>query len=202
MLARPSWEVTLDDGTILKQGRDCHYTKLFTEYTGRVAEFRLVSLATGLCGKCNAPVIPPRVLIRVRLDKSKRLIYRKRPPIPGLAIKNDGRKPATVWVVGWQQTLHHFTDLRGNPANVQQVAVFNEDTTEVFFLDRFAEDIGAGTHEPELYGCEIEGGIKAVLDSEGKMRPEAGALQLEEEKNSDVVGLIPVDIKGLLLPPA
>jgi hypothetical protein len=187
----PEWEATLDDGTVVN-GKVIHYTSLFTpEYQKRLKEFRLVDRRTGLCAECNAPVIPPRVLIRVRLDKNKRLIYRRRPPLPNLRVgDNSNRKPAVVWLVGWQQTLHHFTDLRGNPANVQGVSVLNERTGEVYFLDRYVEDVGAGTHMPEVYPIEVKGGIKTVLDSEGKIRPAAGALELEED-HDDVAGLLP-----------
>ena len=185
----PSWQAVLDDGTLLEEGKQVHSIELFSDkFVGRLREFRLVDKSFKMCKKCSVPVLPPRVLIRVRLDKNKRLIYRRRPPLPGMGM-GTGRKPAVVWLVGWQQTLHNFTDARGNPANVQCVSVLNENTGAVFFLDRYIEDVGAGTHMPEIYVSEVRGGFKAVLDGDGKLRPEAGALELPDE-HKDVAGLL------------
>jgi len=186
----PSWQAVLDDGTLLEEGKQIHYVELFSgKYLGRLREFRLVDRSFKHCKKCGVPVLPPRVLIRVRLDKNKRLIYRKRPPLPGMGM-GSGRKPAVVWLVGWQQTLRNFTDVRGNPANVQCVAVLNEATGAIYFLDRYVEDVGTGTHEPELYAAELAGGVKGHLDHEGALRPDAGALELEDERQgSDVAGI-------------
>lgn len=177
----PSWEATTQDGDVISEGQ-IHYIELFKKYAGKLTEFRLVDKHTYVC-ECKRPVLAPRVLVRVRMDANKRLIYRKRPALPNLA--NDW-KPDTVWLVGWQQTLRHFTDLRGNPANIQSVVVLNERTGEVHFLDRYTEDVGAGTHAPELYVVEVDGGMRAVLDGQTPMRPAAGAIESEEQKDRDI----------------
>jgi hypothetical protein len=182
----PTWIAILEDGKTFKQDQ-IPYLDLIRLHGKKLREFRLVDERTGLCGKCNHPVIAPRILMRVRLDPSKRLIYRRRPPLPDLTstVKAD-----TVCLVGWQQTLYSFTDLRGNPANIQMVSVLNERTGEVHILDRYIVDIGAGTYEPELFADEILAGVRSVIDNQMKARPETGAMEAEEMKDKDMAGIV------------
>ena len=172
----------MTDGTTIEQGQIA-YTDLIKK---PLREFRLIDRRTGICPKCSTPVIAPRILARLHLDPSKLLIFRKRPPLPNF---NSGRHPDTVWLLGWQQTLRDYMDLAGNPAVIYHLLVVNEHTGEVQALDRFVEDIGAGTHAPELYLSEIEAGLRGVFDSEGKLRPETGSLMTDEDRVRDVAGV-------------
>jgi len=184
------WQAITDDGTVLNPDRVA-YLDLFGKYQSRLVEFRLIDGGTGVCGHCRNPVIAPHILVRMRLDPSKRIIFRKRPPLPDMT---STRKADVVWLIGWQQTLHHYTDLAGNPAVVYSIMIFNERTREVHALDRFVSDVAAGTHTPELYVKELEGGVRGVFDPLTGIRPVTGAIEAEEEKDKDIAG-VKVDVE-------
>jgi hypothetical protein len=133
----PYWQAILEDGSMVEEEQLGSHLELFKKSL-RVKMFALIDRET------------KRILVVVKLDRNKRLIYRKRPELKGG--KDTGR---TIWVVGWQQTLEKFRDERGNPANIQSVTVLYWNGA-VVVQDRFGGD---GAYPIEPFQTELDAGM-------------------------------------------
>ncbi len=163
----PKWQAVLEDGSILNQGEGVSSHEFFLKNI-KLREFRIV-LPSFLrqCGKCGKQrPQPAKCLIRVHLDKHKRLIYRERPPIE-MKLRGGLRKGGPlnpVTLVGWQQQLTQFKDAAGHHPNIQMVSVIDQVTHEVLVMDRFHSDVAVGSHPPQLIANELESGWQTRID--------------------------------------